>query len=203
MRARLAVFSAGVPCELREVVLRDKPTTMLEASPKGTVPVLILPDGQIIDQSLDIMLWALGRNDPDGWLKPESGSLEEMLQWITVNDEEFKANLDRYKYPNRYELASGEQHRDAAGQWLEQLDLRLKDTAWLFGHRPTLADMAILPFIRQFAHVDREWFKQQPWDEVQRWLGGFLDSPVLAGCMEKYVAWKPGAELVVFPVKKS
>ncbi|MFC3337808.1 glutathione S-transferase [Paracandidimonas soli] len=203
MRARLAIFSSGVPCELREVVLRSKPAAMLEASPKGTVPVLVLPGGRVIDESLDIMRWALGCADPEGWLAPQGVPLEEMQRLTAQNDGEFKRRLDRYKYPQRFGLEAGETDRDAAVRWLGQLDRALRESAFLSGGRPVLADMAILPFIRQFAHVDLEWFRQQSWPGLQRWLDWFLDSRIFAGCMEKYAAWQPGSEPVVFPAQQA
>lgn len=198
MRARLAIYSSGVRCELREVVLRSKPESLLQASPKGTVPVLVLPDGHVIDESLDIMRWALGCSDPEGWLAPQGAPPEEMQRLIARNDGEFKQHLDRYKYPQRFGLDAGEMHRDAAVPWLMQLERTLKEGVFLFGGRPVLADMAILPFVRQFAHVDSDWFRQQPWPGLHRWLDWFLGSQVFAGCMEKYAAWQPGAEPVVF-----
>ena len=191
MRARLAVYASGQTCELREIVLRDKPAAMLQASPKGTVPVLVLPDGKVIAESLDIMRWALANADPEGWLTPQTGTLDELMHWISRNDTEFKPLLDRYKYPDRYQLSSGEVSRDAAVPWLNELNARLEQTSWLFGERPALADMATLPFIRQFAHVDREWFAQQPWKGVHRWLDAFLGSELFQACMNKYPVWRP------------
>ncbi|MFA7670035.1 MAG: glutathione S-transferase N-terminal domain-containing protein, partial [Burkholderiaceae bacterium] len=145
MRARLALAVSGTQCELREVVLRDKPAELLQASPKGTVPVLVLADGRILEQSLDIMLWALSRHDPQGWLAPEVGELEQMLALIGECDGGFKHDLDRYKYPDRYEGADAMSHRESAWQWLKMLDDRLAYSAYLFGERPALADAAIMP----------------------------------------------------------
>lgn len=199
MRGRLALASAQIKCQLREVILRDKPQALLEASPKGTVPVLVLPDGTVIDESLDIMLWALKQRDPESWLTPEQGSRDQMLALIAENDGPFKNHLDRYKYPVRYDLDSGLGDRDAAASWLQALDQRLATSAYLFGNRPALADMAIAPFVRQYAHTDRNWFRAQDWPALCRWLDAFLDSPLFQRIMQKHVRWTPDQTPVVFP----
>jgi len=195
MRARLALAVSGEPHEHREVVLRDKPAAMLAASPKGTVPVLVLPGGEVIDESLDIMRWALARSDPVQWLAPPGGSITEMDELIAANDGEFKRHLDRYKYPNRYpEESAGDEaafalgHRSDAANWLAQLDARLGQ-GWLFGAQSSLADMAILPFIRQFAHTDSEWFAAQLWPRLQAWLAAFEHSALYLGVMQKHAVW--------------
>jgi glutathione S-transferase len=200
MRARLALAASGQPHELREILLRAKPAAMLLASPKGTVPVLVLPDGAVIDESLDIMRWALERHDPASWLAPREASPGEMDALIAANDGDFKRQLDRYKYPNRYPQESGDdaagfglKHRSDAAVWLAQLDARL-DTGWLFGAQPSLADMAILPFVRQFAHTDAGWFAAQPWPRLQAWLAAFEDSALYAGVMQKQHPWQPASD---------
>ncbi|MEO8021024.1 glutathione S-transferase [Polaromonas sp.] len=197
MRARLALSASGQPVEHREVVLRAKPAEMLAASPKGTVPVLVLPGGEVIDESLDIMRWALARNDPARWLSPPGVSSEEINALIAGNDGDFKQHLDRYKYPNRYpQESSGDdagfalKHRSGAASWLAQLDARLTQD-WLFGAQACLADMAVLPFIRQFAHTDADWFAAQPWLRLQGWLAAFEESALYADVMEKYAPWRP------------
>ncbi len=197
MRARLALSVSGQAHELREIVLRNKPEAMLEASPKGTVPVLVLPGGEVIDESLDIMRWALASNDPAQWLSPASASGEEMDALIAASDGDFKRHLDRYKYPNRYPQESeGDsasfalKHRSEAAHWLTQLDARLSK-GWLCGGEACLADMAILPFIRQFAHTDAGWFAAQAWPRLQVWLAAFEASALYAGVMEKQVPWQP------------
>ncbi len=199
MRARLALAASGQPHELREIVLRAKPAAMLAASPKGTVPVLVLPDGKVIDESLDIMRWALGRHDPALWLSPAGASLEDMLALIAANDGDFKHQLDRYKYPNRHanesagdEAAFALEHRSQAAGWLAQLDTRL-GAGWLFGARASLADMAILPFVRQFAHTDAVWFAAQPWPRLQAWLALFERSALYARVMDKHPVWQPAS----------
>lgn len=201
MRARLAMAVSGEPHELREVVLRNKPAEMLAASPKGTVPVLVLPGGEVIDESLDVMLWALRRNDPEGWLTSPQGSLDDMLALVAGNDGAFKRSLDRYKYPNRYaEESAGEAsafaqlQRGLGAAWLLKLDGMLAG-GWLFGARTSLADMALLPFVRQFAHTDAAWFSAQPWPQLQAWLARFEASALYAGVMEKRPTWQSLTDL--------
>ncbi|MEQ9526827.1 MAG: glutathione S-transferase [Parvibaculaceae bacterium] len=201
MRARLALQSAGFACRLREVVLRDKPAEMLAASPKGTVPVLVLDDGRVIDESLDVMLYGLGERDPERLLAPETGNLDDMLALISACDGPFKHHLDRYKYPNRYEDegAIAEDHRLAATAFLETLDGRLANRDQLFGGRVSLADLAVMPFIRQFANTDRAWFDVQPLPHLQRWLSAHLESERFQSVMPKFEQWKTGDEEPIFP----
>ena len=196
MRARLALAVSGLPHELREVTLRDKPPEMLAASPKATVPVLVLAGGVVIDESLEIMLWALQQNDPQRWLNPQHASLAEMLALIAGNDGLFKQQLDRYKYPNRYPQehagdAQGfaESNRSDGARWLGKLDRMLVD-GWLCGPGASLADMAVLPFTRQFAHTDAAWFAAQPWPQLQAWLTRFEASALYLGVMGKHVQWR-------------
>ena len=204
MRARLAIAVSGVQLEQREVVLRHKPAEMLAASPKGTVPVLLLPDGEVIEQSLDIMLWALRLNDPQQWLTPKGAAIEDMLALVTGNDGAFKQSLDRYKYPNRYADESAEEfaeesasnakafavaHRTQCANWLENLESRLAG-GWLCGPNASLADMALLPFVRQFAHTDASWFASQPWPRLQAWLAAFETSALYLAVMENRPSWQ-------------
>lgn len=186
IRARLALAVSGIAVEHREVKLRDKPAEMLAASPKGTVPVLVLPDGAVIDESLDIMRWALVRNDPEEWLSGDEPSL------IATNDGAFKHHLDRYKYPDRYP-ADGVDHRAAALAILHGLETRLGEHAYLSGARFGLTDAAILPFVRQFAAVDRDWFAAQDLPRVQAWLEAFLGSALFAWVMVVREPWRGGA----------
>ena len=197
MRARLALVSSALACEVREVTLRNKPAQLLAASPKGTVPVLVLPDGIVIDESLDVMLWALRQHDPEGWLQAPQGTLQDMLALVADNDGDFKQHLDRYKYPNRYPHASGgdlrgfaERHRAGAAAWLSLWQARLASQPWLFGNRASLADMAVLPFVRQFAHTDAAWFGAQPWPQLQAWLAQFEASVRYQAVMEKVAPWE-------------
>ena len=202
IRARLAISVSHQHCTLREVVLRDKPPSLLEYSPKGTVPVLVLPDQRVIDESLDIMRWALEHADPENWLIPDNGALEDALALIKTNDTEFKQHLDRYKYANRYEDVDPVAHRTEAETFLAQLDRRLAHTAHLFGARPCLADMAIMPFVRQFANTDREWFGQSRYAHLRAWLEGHLTSERFISVMNKYKQWHsdmPGERFPVSP----
>jgi len=208
MRARLALAVSGQQCELREIVLRNKPQALIQASPKATVPVLVLENGQVLEQSLDIMLWALRRNDPKNWLSPEDESLDAMLALIDECDQVFKPDLDRYKYPQRFESdgtpaealqAKSEWHRDHGAQWLQTLDNRLQGKEYLFGSCVSLADMAILPFVRQYAHVDREWFNTQGWKALRNWLDAWMASSQFVGVMAKYRPWTPDSAVEQFP----
>ena len=198
MRARMALLAAQIDVELREVVLRDKPQSMIDASPKATVPVLILPDGSVIDESLEIMVWALAENDPNEWLTPESGTLDDMLSLIAQNDGPFKHHLDRYKYHTRYENADPAEHRRDAEKILNRLDGRLAVGKYLFGTRPALADFAIAPFVRQFANTDKDAFDAMPFVHVQRWLADFLASSYFERAMIKYDQWHDGDTPVIF-----
>ena len=191
MRGRMALDVAGVALEHREILLKDKPAEMLEASPKGTVPVVVLPDGTVLEESLDVMIWALGQNDPEGWLQPDLKTETDAL--IAANDGTFKHHLDRYKYATRYEGAISEEHRAEASKHLDTLEARLNQTPQLFGDRATLADIAIFPFIRQFANTDRDWFDAQAWPGVQRWLAGHLKSERFGRIMKKWDLWRSGA----------
>jgi glutathione S-transferase len=199
IRARLALQVTARTCELREVVLRDKPVSMLSASPKGTVPVLVHADQSVLEESLDIMCWTLRLDDPQGWLTPARGELEEILALITRNDEDFKFHLDRYKYSSRHEGVSASEHRQAASLFLRDLEARLATGPWLFGERLSLADAALAPFVRQFANTDRAWFDAQPWPGLIAWLHDFLESPLFASVMPKYAPWRPGDSPTIFP----
>jgi len=199
MRARLALGASGEPCELREVVLKNKPAEMLAVSPKGTVPVLAMADGTVLEQSLDIMLWALRRNDPLRWLEPGAGTPDDMLALVAACDNDFRPQLDRYKYPGRFEDSSGNA-RERGSQFLLQLEARLAaDSGQLFGARTTLADAAVMPFVRQFAMVDPAWFESQPWPLLRTWLAGWSASTLFERAMRKYAPWVPGEIGVVYP----
>lgn len=199
MRARLAIDASAIACELREITLRDKPADMLRASPKGTVPVLIDEDGVVIDESLEIMMWALRRHDPEHWLEPERGDVSEMLSLIGRFDTEFKGHLDRYKYPSRFADADPAFSRNEASRMLVELENRFQDTRFLFGAHATLADMAIAPFVRQFANVDSAWFERQSWSRLAGWLATIVNSPRFARIMRPLKPWIPGTRGVPFP----
>ncbi|WP_288960262.1 glutathione S-transferase [uncultured Sulfitobacter sp.] len=194
MRARLAILSAGIEVELREILLRDKPQEMLAASPKGTVPVLIVGD-QVIDESRDIMDWALTQNDPEGLLDMPP----EAQDWIAAVEGPFKSALDRYKYATRYAGADPMAERDTAAQILQRIEAQLQNTPWLYGDQPSFADLATITFVRQYANVDRAWFDVQDWPGVRGWLERFLSSDRFAAIMVKSPKWETLAIPVVFP----
>ena len=179
MRARMALRYSGVPLTTVEVSLKAKPVEMLALSPKGTVPVLVCADGRVIEQSLDIMRWALAQMDPDNWLGPDSAAL------IEENDHVFKTHLDRYKYAIRYPEQPMEHYRAQGEQFLQHLEDLLGHAPYLAGDRLSLADVALAPFIRQFAHVDREWFEQAPYPHLRVWLERFLASALFTSVMAK------------------
>jgi glutathione S-transferase len=191
MRARLALRVSGVVYEHREVALKNKPAEMLAASPKGTVPVLCLSSGEVLAQSLDIMMWALQQNDPQAWLPstPEAFALAE--EDIALNDGEFKANLDRYKYPQRFGLVDGVPHRMQGAEVLMRWQTRLQTHAYLSGTHWGLLDACVAPFVRQFARTDRVWFDAQPWPELAQWLSAFEASEGFEAVMDKYPLWEP------------
>ena len=200
MRARMALSYSGIRVELREVVLRDMPATLLGCSPKGTVPVLLLKDGRVIDESLDIMRWALAARDPDHWLLVDAATqLADINALIDRNDRYFKQQLDRYKYAERYPEQPAVEYRRAGELFLQQLEQRLAGAAWLCAGRMTLADVAIFPFVRQFAFVDKPWFDAAPYPRLQAWLDGLLESALFQGVMQKYPQWHEGDVPTVFP----
>lgn len=190
MRTRLAIASAQLEVELREVELRKKPESLLLSSPKGTVPVLVLADGQVLDESLDIMIWVLQQNDPEHWL--ETAQLKGSRTLIQWNDGEFKYYLDRYKYADRYPDFSALEYRQKAEQFLAELEQCLRQNAYLCGEHFSWADAAILPFIRQFAAVDSIWFESAPYPSIQQWLNEFVASNRFIAVMTKYEPWKSG-----------
>jgi glutathione S-transferase len=193
MRARMAVAVSRTQFELREVVLRDKPLEMLDISPKGTVPVLQLHDGQVLEESVDIMHWALGQNDPENWLAHVDTDL------LAANDGPFKEALDRYKYPHRYDLPDGLAHRGEALEHLNRLDSQLIDAAFLGGNQRGFTDIALFPFTRQFAATDQFWFDTQSLPGLQRWLSDMVQSELFASIMPRYPQWRAGDAPTYFP----
>ena len=190
---------AGLQVELREVTLKNKPAQMLAISPKGTVPVLRLADGAVIDESRDIMVWALEQQDPQGLL--DATVLDQANALIEQNDNEFKYWLDRYKYADRHVEMTQAEYRQRGEGFLQVLESLLESRAYLLGDDPTIADIGVMPFVRQFAHVDRDVFSQLPYPNLQRWLQGWLENPLFLQTMIKLPVWQEGDEVVVFPAR--
>lgn len=199
MRARLGILFAGLQVELREVTLKNKPAQMLAISPKGTVPVLQLADGTVIEESRDIMVWALEQQDPQGLL--DVTILHQANALIEQNDNEFKYWLDRYKYADRHVEMTQAECRQRGETFLQVLEALLEKSAYLLGEAPSIADIGIMPFVRQFAHVDRDVFSQLPYPNLQRWLQHWLEHPLFLQSMVKLPVWQEGDDAVVFPAR--
>ena len=193
MTFRRAIITA----ELREVFLADKPSSMLAYSSKATVPVLVLDNGVVLDESLDIMRWVLEQSDPQQWIRSDLEAPTKAL--IEENDGSFKVDLDHYKYWDRYPLKTQQDYRAAAEIFLCKLERRLEITDYLLAMQATLADIAIFPFIRQFAFVDKLWFDQSPYPLLRRWLQRFLESELFLQSMIKQPAWREGDKPILFP----
>ena len=189
MRSRLAILKAGIKVELREVVLREKPLEMLRLSPKGTVPVLLLPDGTVIEESYDIMTWALGSS---------ASSLKEH-DLIKLCDLNFKNWLDQYKYPNKFNKYNRDFVLENAGIYLNLLENNLEKNKFLFGNIRGFADIGIAPFIRQFAHVDIDWFLNSDWPNLIAWYQDFVEWKSFKSIMVKHPKWAHGQPMVIFP----
>lgn len=187
MRARMALRYSGIETELREIALKQKPAHMLALSPKATVPVLVLEEGAVIDESLDIMRWALARHDPQGWLQDEALS----TALIAENDGSFKQTLDRYKYAVRFPEQPAAVYRAAGERFLVALESRLQLTRYLLGDQPRLADIAIFPFVRQFAGVDPVWWEAAAYPALRAWLAGWAGSQLFESVMQKHEVWTP------------
>ncbi len=188
IRARMALAYSGITMELRELILKDKPAEMLKHSPKGTVPVVITQSGQVIDESLDVMLWALNQNDPNNWLN----NLDDSLKLIEANDQHFKPLLDKYKYADRHPECTEEQHRENSLSFIKRLEALLQQNNYLLGDKIRLADVALFPFIRQYAFVNKKWFDQLPHKNLQRWLQHFLNSDLFSQIMPKFKLYNAG-----------
>ncbi|ORU94187.1 MAG: glutathione S-transferase [Cycloclasticus sp. symbiont of Bathymodiolus heckerae] len=197
MRARLAIKSSGVSVELREIVLRNKPEHMLAISPKGTVPVLLLANGDIVDESWDIVHWATAQKDPNN-LRGTSERIEEANRLVQQNDQTFKQHLDHYKYADRFPEFPAEHYRAQGEAFLLTLDQRLAQHEFLIDDQSSLADIGIFPFIRQFAHVDIEWFRQTSYTHLHRWFDRYLNSDLFASIMTKYTPWQEGDTPLTF-----
>jgi glutathione S-transferase len=202
MRARMAILLADQSVMLRAIVMKNKPEAMLQLSPKGTVPVLIIADGDatnVIDESLDIMLWALNKNDPHALLHPQAqDTLPQMLELIQYNDKVFKPLLEQYKTAKRYHKDSEIHDRTQCEAFIAQLDVKLNQHTYIMGDTLSLADYALIPFVRQFAKVDRQWYLQAPYPKLQSWLKAHLDSRLFSKTMAKYSLWLEKSEEHLF-----
>ena len=210
MRARIAIFKSHQPVALRDVVLSDKPPEMILASAKATVPILVISQTdnsiskenakcQVIDESLDVMLWALNSADPNDLLHRDSPEvLTQMLTFITEFDVEFKRCLEAYKCAKRYHETNIDECRAACEQYIQMLELRLTAHKFLSSERESLLDIALLPFIRQFARIERQWYLQSPYPNLKAWLNNYLQSPMFTKVMAKYPLWLDSGEEVVF-----
>ncbi|SFN04740.1 glutathione S-transferase [Dokdonella immobilis] len=199
IRARMAIVESRTRVELREVLLADKPAALLACSPKATVPVLVCHAGAIIDESLDIMLWALRRNDPSDWLGGEAACLDAMLELVESCEAEFKPALDRYKYPQRYGDCDRELAKEQGIAYIDLLERRLAAGGWLFGRVPRLADFAIMPFVRQFAGVEPHWFEEQSWSRLRDWLRQLQTHAAFVQAMHRYRPWSGTGAGAIFP----
>jgi glutathione S-transferase len=200
MRARLALQYSGVKVELREILLKDKPDEMLRLTKKATVPILELVDGRVIDESWDIMIWAIRHNDPELWLGADQSNLFKSEVLIEMNDYSFKTDLDHYKYADRYPQYPAEYYRSQGEEFLQGLEQTLSQSKYLLGESLSVADIGIFPFIRQFAFVDKAWFDQAPYPRLQSWLQELLESSLFESIMRKLPVWKQGDQPVIFPV---
>lgn len=197
MRARVAIYKAKYPVILRDIVLSNKPPQMLSVSPKGTVPVLVLDDGRVIDESFDIMNWVLTQNDPgDLTYQQQPQTLSQMHALITTFDTEFKGHLEQYRCAKRYKENDVSERRKACENYLAPLEQRLSQHSYLFGERESLADIALMPFFRQFARVERQWYLQAPYPNLRRWLNNYLQSKMFSKVMTKHELWTPDAPIV-------
>lgn len=199
MRARIAIFKAKQTVLLRDIVLSNKPKEMLKVSPKATVPVLVLTDGLVLEESLDIMLWSLNETDPDDLLQSkEECSLPEMLTLINTFDHDFKRCLEQYKCAKRYRENNIIECRELCEQFIQTLEDRLNSHEFLMSNTESLADIALLPFIRQFARIERQWYLQSPYPKVRQWLNNYLQSPIFTKVMAKHPLWLDNHEVVLF-----
>ena len=199
MRARIAIYKSQQPVLLRDIVLKDKPQEMLVASPKGTVPVLITPNGTVIEESFEVMLWALSMSDPDDLLfSGDDEMLASMQTLIYRFDNEFKRCLENYKCAKRYSETNVIECRQACEAYIAQLEQLLTAHQYLMADRESLADIALLPFIRQFARVERQWYLQAPYPHVRQWLNHYLQSKMFSKVMTKHQLWLPNRSDLLF-----
>jgi glutathione S-transferase len=194
----MALCASGQTCEIREVLLSNKPPELLALSAKATVPVLQLITGQVLEESLEIMRWTLQKNDPLDWLDPKYGTLADMLELVKEADEDFKFNLDHYKYSQRYEKVDPLFYRKEGEKFIKTLDNILGKYSYLFGPKPSLADYAIVPFIRQFANTERVWFNGLRYNALHKWLDNLLTNKHFTMIMGKYSPWQTGDKPTIF-----
>ncbi len=187
MRARIAMYYSKISYEHREILLKDRPEKLYKLSPKGTVPVLHLLDGRVIDESLDIMKWSMSVSDPDSWFVY---NITDQLNTIRTNDHNFKKWLDKYKYHDRYPEFSFQYYRDKCEMILKSFEKKLDNEKFLFGQNISLGDMAILPFVRQFANVDNSWFNES-FANLSNWMDVLIESEIFESIMKKYGVWNP------------
>ncbi|MFM1911756.1 MAG: hypothetical protein RJB18_1147 [Pseudomonadota bacterium] len=190
MRARMALRYANIDVEVREIVLREKPAQMLAVSPKGTVPVLVLASGQVLEQSLDIINWALEQSDMDGWIVQDQAVQKLSADLIATNDGDFKQALDKYKYAIRFPENPPDVYRAQGEAFLQRLESLLQQNAYLFRNTVSKADIAIFPFVRQFSMVDEVWFETANYPALKAWLNGLLNSQLFIDVMQKHSVWK-------------
>ena len=189
MRARMALSYAGIQVEIREIALREKPAHMLAVSPKGTVPVLVLASNEVLEQSLDIMDWALQQSDVDEWIIQDQAGQKLTADLIATNDGAFKKSLDKYKYAIRFPENPPEIYRAQGEEFLQRLEILLQQNTYLCRNTISKADVAIFPFVRQFTMVDENWFESADYPSLKAWLNGLLNSQLFLGVMQKYPVW--------------
>ena len=196
MRAHMALKYSGIKVELREVDLQDYPPQALEISAKATVPVLQLADGTVIDESWDILKWALTQNDPDNWSGKNNEHALDAEILIETNDFSFKEDLDHYKYADRHPEHSEEHYRKACEVFIEELEDMLSENSYLLADELSLADIGVFPFVRQFSLVDKEWFEQAPYPRVRQWLNKLINSELFNDVFQKHELWQESAPAV-------
>ena len=196
MRAHMALKYSGVKVELREVDLQDYPPQALKISAKATVPVLHLPDGTVIDESWDIVKWALTQNDPDNWSGENNEHMLDAEILIETNDFSFKEDLDRYKYADRYPEHSEKHYRKACEEFIEELEEMLTENRYLLADKLSLADIGVFPFVRQFSLVDKDWFEQAPYPHVRQWLNKLINTELFTHVFQKHVLWQESAPAI-------
>ena len=199
MRARMMIYFSRQKVELRDILLKDKPDDMVAASPKATVPVLVLKDGVVLEESRDIMIWALEQNDPDNLNPSIPAQQSEITDLLDENDGAFKSALDRYKYHVRFPEKSREDYRREGERFLQKLEDRLTNHTFLITDAATMADIGIFPFVRQFANSDRGWFDDAPYPKLQKWLDQWLTSDAFGHIMKKRPIWQTGQPPCFYP----